>query len=93
MRETREPQPRLVEDVEALAERASSRGAQRRANDLRAIAEHLRTKEARRVVVDVRPEALARRRSGLGGRVRQAVSRVRRAVSRWSQALGRLRGR
>jgi hypothetical protein len=52
--------PSLSESVEELAERADSRGAARRAGDLRAVAEHLRSKEARRVVVDVRPEALTR---------------------------------
>ena len=77
MRETREQRPRLVEDVEALAERASSRGAVRRANDLRAVAEHLRAKEAREVVIDVRPEALVRRRSGVAGRLRRGDARLR----------------
>ena len=68
MRKTGDPRPRLVEDVEALADRASSRGAQRRANDLRAVAVHLRAKEARHAVVDVRPQALARGRAAERGR-------------------------
>jgi hypothetical protein len=76
MPETGERRPRLSEDVEALAEHASSRGAVRRAHDLRAIAEHLRAKE-RRVVVDVRPEALARRRAGVRGRLRRVLGRLR----------------
>ena len=81
MPETGECRPRLSEDVEALAEQASSRGAVRRAHDLRAIAEHLRAKE-RRVVVDVRPEALARRRAGMRGRLRRVLGRLRRARAR-----------
>jgi hypothetical protein len=80
--------PSLSESVEALAHRAHSRGAVRRAGDLRAVAEHLRAKEARRDVVDVRPEALARhrRRAARWPRLREALrragARVRRLVTR-----------
>jgi hypothetical protein len=100
MRKTGGPRPRLVEDVEALADRASSRGAQRRANDLRAVAEHLRAKEARQVVVDVRPQAIARRRARERGlrpkvleRLRYTAAGLRRAVGRLRRAAGRLRSR
>ena len=82
MREAREQRPRLVEDVEVLAERASSRGAVRRANDLRAVAEHLRAKEAGRVVIDVRPEALARRRAGRWSLLRRVADRLRGVLGR-----------
>jgi len=80
--------PSLSESVERLAHRAHSRGAVRRAGDLRAVAEHLRAKEARRVVVDVRPHALARqrRRADRWPRLRavllRALARVRRLVTR-----------
>jgi hypothetical protein len=75
-REPRDERPRLVEDVETLAGRASSRGAQRRANDLRAVAEHLRAKEARQrvdAVVDGRPGRLGR----LFSRMRTVLGRSR----------------
>lgn len=72
--EPRDERPRLVEDVETLAERASSRGAQRRANDLRAVAEHLRAKEAREPV-----EAVVAGRPGRSGR---ALSRLRSVLGR-----------
>ena len=75
-RETEEERPRLVEDVEALAERASSLGASRRADDLRAIAEHLRAKEARKVAADVRPKG-AHRRPQRAGRLRTVLIRLR----------------
>jgi hypothetical protein len=80
MRDTRQQRPRLVQDVEALAEQAWSRGAVRRANDLRAVAEHLRAKEARQVVIGVRPEALPRRRCGVPGRPHRALGRLRRVL-------------
>ena len=82
MRETREQRPRLVEEVEVLAERASSRGAARRANDLRAVAEHLRAKEAGRVVIDVRPEALARRPDGRRSLLRRLATLFRGVLGR-----------
>ena len=80
--------PSLSESVEELAHQADSRGAARRASDLRAVAEHLRAKEAKEVVVDVRPEALARHRrpatraSRLRGALRALGQRVRRLVTR-----------
>lgn len=77
--------PSLSESVEELAHRADSRGAARRAGDLRAVAEHLRSKEARKVVVDVRPEALARHR-----RPTSAASRVRAALRALGRRLRRL---
>jgi hypothetical protein len=58
----RDGRPSLSESVEQLAERADSLGAARRAGDLRAVAQHLRAKEGRRAVVDVRLEAITRRR-------------------------------
>lgn len=78
MCETASDRPRLSEDVEVLAEQAVTRGALRRANDLRAVAEHLRAKEARPVVVDVRPEALARARHRRTKLLRRLVAWVRR---------------
>ena len=79
MRETkRQERPTLAEDVEVLADRAVSRGALRRANDLRAVAEHLRRKEARSRVIDVRPEALARRPARRAGLLRRLIVRRRR---------------
>jgi hypothetical protein len=92
MRETREQRPLLADDVEVLAERASSRGALRRANDLRAVAEHLRAKETRQVI-DVRPEALAVRRSGFRGRLRQLRGPLRQRLGRLRLLLGRPRSR
>ena len=90
--------PSLSDSVEDLANRADSRGAARRANDLRAVAEHLRAKEAngtdeakgagkgRKVTVDVRPEALARHRHRRRPTVGSAgPSRLRGAL----RALGR----
>jgi hypothetical protein len=76
--------PSLSDSVEELAHRADSRGAARRANDLRAVAEHLRAKEASEVVMDVRPEALARhrRRPAGGSRLRRALRAVGRRVRR-----------
>ena len=79
MQETpRDERPTLAEDVDALAERAVSRGAVRRANDLKAVAEHLRRKEARACVIDVRPEALARKKARRAGLVRRLIARLRR---------------
>ena len=90
--------PSLSDSVEDLANRADSRGAARRANDLRAVAEHLRAKEAngtdeakgggrvKKVTVDVRPEALARHRHRRRPTVGSAgPSRLRGAL----RALGR----
>lgn len=76
--------PSLSESVERLAHRADTRGAVRRAGDLRAVAEHLRAKEARRVVVDVRPQALARhrRRAARWPRLRAGLLRARERVRR-----------
>ena len=79
MQETpRDERPTLAEDVDALAERAVSRGDLRRANHLRAVAEHLRRKEARTRVIDVRPEALARNGTARAGLVRRLIARLRR---------------
>jgi hypothetical protein len=76
--------PSLSESVEELAERADSLGAARRAGDLRAVARHLRAKEARRVVVDVRPAALTRRRrpTTKWARLRAVLHGVPRALRR-----------